>query len=197
MNTDINDEQKQDPPGRVTDTGSSYPAETKNDDNKDSSLTTNLNKSMTIPSPAKPIEDLKNAMIQFRSILRISNVSVDEFLDSIVFKNDKFTITYLEFKLGTEGILKNHTFDFANYAFNGSPMKNKDQLNDILSSLHYDFDDYIDERLYNEIKDCKMTLKDAFEVEDTKDLGYVNIKQLEEVVSQLDLNFDNGKPFII
>ena len=106
-NDDVDNEPKQDVPGRITDTGSSYPAEARNDDNKDASPTSNLNKSITIPPPAKPIEDLKSCMIQFRSILRISNISVDEFLSSIVFKNnDNFTITYSEFKLKTEGILK-------------------------------------------------------------------------------------------
>ena len=42
-----------------------------------------------------------------------------------------------------------------------------------------------------------MTLKDAFEIEDTKNNGYVNLNQLEEVIHQLDLDFDNGKPFWI
>ena len=41
-----------------------------------------------------------------------------------------------------------------------------------------------------------MTLKDAFEIEDTNN-GYVNLNQLEEVIHQLDLDFDNGKLFWI
>lgn len=38
-----------------------------------------------------------------------------------------------------------------------------------------------------------MTLKDAFEIEDTKNQGYVNIKQFQEVVDQLELKFDRGR----
>lgn len=37
-----------------------------------------------------------------------------------------------------------------------------------------------------------MTLKDAFEIEDTKSLGHVTLKQFEEILESVDLDFDRG-----
>ena len=147
-----------------------------------------------MPPPAKPLSELKSAMLQFRSILRISNVSVREFLDSIVFKGKKDSITYSEFKVRIEGILKNHTTDFASYWFQGAPIKNKDQLESVLKNpnVFFELEEYLDERLEIELKNCKMTLKDALEIEDTKNTGFISLKQYEEALENLEIQFDKG-----
>lgn len=150
---------------------------------------------MTMPPQPKPLSELKAAMLQFRSILRISNVSVKDFLDSIVFKDKRNSITYSEFKVRIEGILKNHTSDFASYWFQGAPIKNKEQLETTLKhpNVFFELEDYLDERLEIELKTCKITLKEALEIEDTKSTGFISLKQYEEVLENLDIHFDRGK----
>lgn len=37
-----------------------------------------------------------------------------------------------------------------------------------------------------------MTLRDAFEIEDTRSFGYVTLKQFEEILESVELNFDRG-----
>lgn len=37
-----------------------------------------------------------------------------------------------------------------------------------------------------------MTLKDAFEIEDTRGVGYVTLKQYDEVLKSLEINLDRG-----
>lgn len=149
---------------RITDTGSIYPTEPQNAD----IMSTSADKSATLPPPSKSLNELKAPMIQFRSILRISNVSIEEFLDSIIFKDksqSKATIythrlikfiakvSFSDFKLKTEGILKNHTSDFSAYVFNGSPTKTREQLKETLGKLYFELEDYLDEKLENEIKE--------------------------------------------
>jgi len=124
-------------PKRITDTGSFYPNEltvkvesfTKNDSlsaSKQDSVNNSRKKeelqkeftyahNLTLPPPAKSLEELKGAMLQFRSVLRISNVGVEEFLDTVVFRNKETTIKFVDFKVSIEAILKNYTHDFACY----------------------------------------------------------------------------------
>jgi hypothetical protein len=107
---------------RITDTGSSYPSEP-NLKSEISVGPTNehiirqevkditksdlgSSKSMTLPPPAKDLKDLKAPMLQFLSVLRISNVGVKDFLDTVVFKDKKPMITFSDFKVKIESILK-------------------------------------------------------------------------------------------
>lgn len=181
---------------RRVDTGSSYPNEAVNStlqkDKSESDL--GQSKSMTLPPPAKDLKDLKATMLQFRTVLRISNVGVKEFLDSVVFKDKKTSIAFSEFKVRIEAILKNHTHDFACYCFQSQPVRTREQLDTILNNpnVHFELEDYLDERLETELKNCKMTLKDAFEIEDTRGSGTVTLKQYEEILESLDLELDRG-----
>jgi hypothetical protein len=40
-----------------------------------------------------------------------------------------------------------------------------------------------------------MTLKDAFEIEDTRGVGYVTIRQYDEILKSLDIHLDRGESF--
>jgi len=113
-------------------------------------------------------------MLQFRSILRISNVSISEFLDSIIFKDKKDLTTLSDFKVKTEAILKNHTSDFANFIFKNTATMSRDQLQTALNKVYFEFKDYLDEQLEAELEKCKDTIRDAFEIEDTKGLGILH-----------------------
>ena len=101
-----------------------------------------IEKSETLPPPHKKLEELKSPILQFRSILRISNVSIDEFLDSIIFKDKKDTVSYLNFKIKTEAVFKNHTSDFSSYIFNLKPKLTRPELKEALSKVYYELEDY-------------------------------------------------------
>lgn len=64
-------------------------------------------------------------------------------------------------------------------------------LNDPL--IYFELDEYVDERLENEIRRCRMTLKDAFEIEDVRGNGTVTVQEFEEILKSMDLEFDQGK----
>lgn len=107
---------------RITDTGSSYPSEANlkseiNIESKNERLVHHAvrditesdlgsSKSMTLPPPAKDLKDLKAPMLQFLSVLRISNVGVKDFMDTVVFKDKKPMIKFSDFKVKIEAILK-------------------------------------------------------------------------------------------
>lgn len=102
---------------RITDTGSSYPNEptssVANNKSEEDIIHNQDNKNATIPPPAKDLSELKATLIQFRTVLRISNVGVEEFLDLIVFKDKSSSIKFSDFKLRVQEIMKNYTHDFA------------------------------------------------------------------------------------
>lgn len=181
----------------ITDTGSIYPNEGVNNtlqkDKSESDL--GQSKSMTLPPPAKDLEELKATMLQFRSVLRISNVGVKEFLDLIVFKDKKTTIAFSEYKVRIQEIMKNYTQDFACYCFQGQPIRKREHLEVILKNpnIYFELEDYLDERLENEFKNCKMTLRDAFEIEDTRSVGYVTLAEYKEILGSLDIELEQGK----
>lgn len=101
---------------KIIDTGSSYPHGQSYQSiykNKSEAELTDQSKAMTLPPPSKPISEISPAMLQFRSVLRISNVGVKEFLDLIVFKDNSQNLKFSDFKLRAQEIMKNYTQDFA------------------------------------------------------------------------------------
>jgi hypothetical protein len=38
-----------------------------------------------------------------------------------------------------------------------------------------------------------MTLKDAFEIDDTQSVGHVTLKQYKEILKSIELDFDRGR----
>jgi hypothetical protein len=102
---------------KITDTGSSYPNEPASysimNNKSEEDIIHEQNKTLTIPPPSKDLSELESTLTQFRSILRISNVGVKEFLDLIVFKDQSSSIKFSDFKLRVQEIMKNYTQDFA------------------------------------------------------------------------------------
>lgn len=152
-------------------------------------------KNFTPEPTTKSLEDVKSAMLQFRSVLRVSDVGVKEFLDTVVFKGKSNTISYSEFKMRIEAILKNYTADFADYWFQDKDTITREELDKILNDKQvvYDLEDYPEERLEVELKNPKATLKSALEIADIKNFGYVTLEQYQECLASSDINLDRGK----
>ena len=152
-----------------------------------------------MPPPAKSLSEISACMLQFRSVLRISNVGVKEFLDLIVFKDNKTSIKFTDFKLRIGEIMKNYTQDFAWYLFDGQPILNRDQLEEMLSKkeIYFELNESMEQKLEIEFKKWKIALKESFDIEDTKSVGFVTLKQYEEVLENLELNLEKSKPPIL
>ncbi|CAI2385137.1 unnamed protein product [Moneuplotes crassus] len=180
---------------KIIDTGSSYPHGQSYQSiykNKSEEELTDQSKAMTLPPPAKPISEISSAILQFRSVLRISDVGVKEFLDFIIFKDNSQSLKFSDFKLRAQEIMKNYTQDFACFCFNSQPIISREDLEQLLSSeeVYFKLDDYLKERVEQEFSSCKMALKESFDIEDTKSQGFVSVKQYEEILRNLDITLD-------
>ncbi|CAI2385236.1 unnamed protein product [Moneuplotes crassus] len=180
---------------KIIDTGSSYPhggsfhsvPKTRSDrESMDQS------KTLTLPPAAKPFSEISAALLQFRCVLRISNVGIKEFLDLIVFKDGSQSLNFSKFKILVQEVMKNYTQDFACFCFNGQPIISREELERKLSSdkVFFELEDYLEEKLDYEFSICKMALKESFDVEDINSLGYISVKQYEEVLENLDIQLE-------